>query len=72
MERYRGGLSSEVIAAISKLMTDDELSNVARVLFNELPGNEIAIGSRYHLDHGFSQTARATTTRRYCFQFLKD
>jgi ethanolamine ammonia-lyase large subunit len=48
MERYRGGLSSEVIAAISKLMTDDELSNVARMLFNALPGNEIAIGSRYH------------------------
>ena len=48
IERYRGGLSSEVIAAVAKLMTDDELSAIARLLFNELPGSDIAIGSRYH------------------------
>jgi ethanolamine ammonia-lyase large subunit len=46
--RYRDGLASEVIAAVVKVMTDDELSIVARALFNPLPGAGVAIGSPQH------------------------
>lgn len=46
--RYRDGLSSEVIAAVVKVMTSDELSSLAQVLFNPLSGEGIGIGSPQH------------------------
>src|SRR5215210_5532560 len=46
--RYRDGLASEVIAAVVKLMTDEELSVVAHSLFNPLAGEGITIGSFDH------------------------
>src|SRR5437867_920083 len=46
--RYRDGLTSEAIAAVAKLMTNDELGSASRSLFNPLPGDGIAIGSRRH------------------------
>jgi ethanolamine ammonia-lyase large subunit len=46
--RYRDGLSSEVIAAVVKVMTNDELSSLAQVLFNPLPGEGVRLGSRQH------------------------
>ena len=48
IQHYRGGLASEVLAAVAKVMTDDELSTVARRTFNPLPGDGIAIGSPRH------------------------
>jgi ethanolamine ammonia-lyase large subunit len=45
---YRDGLPSEAIAAVAKLMTADELSTVARAIFNPLPGDGIAIGAAGH------------------------
>src|SRR2546423_8382995 len=45
---YRDGLSSEVIAAIAKVMTNEELSAVARAVFNPLPGEGVTIGSQSH------------------------
>ncbi len=47
--RYRDGLSSEVIAAVVKVMTNDELSSLAQRLFNPLPGEGISLGSPRHL-----------------------
>src|SRR5262245_56302816 len=44
-QHYRDGLASEVIAALVKVMSDDELSSLARSLFNPLPGKGVAIGS---------------------------
>jgi ethanolamine ammonia-lyase large subunit len=44
----RHGLSSEAIAAAAKVMTNAELSDVARAVFNQLPGEGIAIGSPRH------------------------
>jgi ethanolamine ammonia-lyase large subunit len=35
--RYRNVLASEVIAAVAKVMTDDELGSISRHLFNALP-----------------------------------
>jgi ethanolamine ammonia-lyase large subunit len=48
VDRYRDGLASEAIAALAKVMTNDELSTVARSLFNPLPGQGVAIGSGGH------------------------
>jgi ethanolamine ammonia-lyase large subunit len=46
--RYRQGLSSESIAAVVKLMTNEELSAVALKLFNPLPGEGVPVGSARH------------------------
>ena len=48
VDRYRDGLASEAIAAVVKVMTNEELSTVARSLFNPLPGHGVAIGSPGH------------------------
>jgi ethanolamine ammonia-lyase large subunit len=48
VRRYRDGLSSEAIAAVVKLMTNEELSAVARKLFNPLPGEGVPVGSPGH------------------------
>ncbi len=45
---YRDGLSSETIAATVKLMSDDELSTVARAIFNPLAGASLPIGGPRH------------------------
>jgi len=48
IRRYRVGLRSEAIAAVVKVMTETELSAVARAIFNPLPGEGIAVGSSQH------------------------
>lgn len=48
VRRYRDGLSSEAVAAVVKLMSNEELSAVARRLFNPLPGEGVSIGSPGH------------------------
>ena len=48
VRRYRDGLSSEAVAAVVKLMTNDDLSIVARGLFNPLPGEGVSVGSPGH------------------------
>jgi ethanolamine ammonia-lyase large subunit len=45
---HRPGLRSEVIAAVVKVMTDAELSTVARSVFNPLPGDGTTIGAAAH------------------------
>jgi ethanolamine ammonia-lyase large subunit len=46
--RYGDGLSSESIAAVVKLMSNDELSAAAGRLFNPLPGEGLVVGSPGH------------------------
>ena len=48
LSHYSDGLPSEVIAAVAKVMTNEELSVVSRKLFNPLPGEGITIGSPSH------------------------
>jgi len=49
LQRYRDGLSSEMIAAVIKLMTNEELATISRAIFNPLPGDElVAVGSARH------------------------
>ena len=46
--RYGEGLSSEAVAAVVKLMTNEDLSTVARKVFNPLPGEGVTVGSPRH------------------------
>jgi ethanolamine ammonia-lyase large subunit len=48
VRRHQAGLSSEVIAAVVKVMTDGELSSVARELVTPQEGNGVTVGSRRH------------------------
>ncbi|HVF66959.1 MAG TPA: ethanolamine ammonia-lyase subunit EutB [Pyrinomonadaceae bacterium] len=48
VRRYGGALGSESIAAVVKLMTNEELSAVARKIFNPLPGAGVCVGSPRH------------------------
>jgi ethanolamine ammonia-lyase large subunit len=48
IRRYRNGLGSEVIAAVVKVMTESELSTVARGIFNPHPGAGTTVGSPQH------------------------
>jgi ethanolamine ammonia-lyase large subunit len=45
---YGAALSSEVIAAAAKLMSDDELSRVCCSVFNPLGGDDVSIGGHGH------------------------
>src|SRR5215471_16236997 len=45
---HRAGLSSEVIAAVAKVMTGDELSHLCCSLFNPMPGEGVTIGAPGH------------------------
>src|SRR5215467_13436040 len=46
--RHRDALASEAIAAAVKVMTNEELSVVARSIFNPHEGAGVTIGSRQH------------------------
>lgn len=47
---YRDGMSSELISALVKIMTNEDLSAVSLKIFNSLPGGgDVALGSRNHL-----------------------
>jgi ethanolamine ammonia-lyase large subunit len=48
IRRHRGGLRSEAIAAVVKVMTEAELSRVARAIFNPLPGEGTTVGAPHH------------------------
>jgi ethanolamine ammonia-lyase large subunit len=45
-QKYRNALASEVVAAVAKVMTSEELSTVARTLFNPLGRSGIGCGDR--------------------------
>jgi ethanolamine ammonia-lyase large subunit len=48
VRRHGNGLRSEVIAAVAKVMSDGELSSVARAIFNPLPGDGTTVGAPHH------------------------
>ncbi|MFY9609459.1 MAG: ethanolamine ammonia-lyase subunit EutB [Blastocatellia bacterium] len=71
LNSYRDGLSSEAIAAVVKLMTDDELSQTARSLFNPLPGRGIAIGSRGHFGSRIQPNSPGDDEEEILFSILE-
>ena len=70
-ERYRDGLASEAIAAVVKLMNNDELAEASRALFNPLPGNGIAVGSRGHFGSRIQPNSPSDDEEEILFSILE-
>ncbi len=70
-ERCRAGLSSEAIAAVVKIMTDEELARVARSLANPLPGEGTAIGSAAHLGSRIQPNSPGDDEQEILFSILE-
>jgi ethanolamine ammonia-lyase large subunit len=68
---YRDGLSSEIIAAVVKLMTNEELSTVARALFNPLPGEGIQVGSLEHFGSRIQPNSPGDDEEEILFSILE-
>jgi ethanolamine ammonia-lyase large subunit len=69
--RWRDGLSSEAIAAVVKLMSDDELSALARSLFNPLPGGPISIGGAGHFGSRVQPNSPGDDEKEILFSILE-
>jgi ethanolamine ammonia-lyase large subunit len=69
--RYRAGLASEVIAAVVKVMTDEELSAVARALFNPLPGDGTTIGAPQHFGSRIQPNSPGDDEEEILFSILE-
>ncbi|MGB7922146.1 MAG: ethanolamine ammonia-lyase subunit EutB [Pyrinomonadaceae bacterium] len=65
------GLSSEVIAAVVKVMTNDELSTLAQSLFNPLPGEGCAIGSPGHFGSRIQPNSPGDDDEEVLFSILE-
>ena len=71
VRHHRDGLASEVIAAVAKVMSDAELSCVARTLFNPLPGAGVAIGSAAHFGSRIQPNSPGDTEDEILFSVLE-
>jgi ethanolamine ammonia-lyase large subunit len=69
--RYQRGLASEVIAAVVKLMTNQELSVVARALFNPLTGEGVAVGSADHFGSRIQPNSPGDDEEEILFSILE-
>jgi ethanolamine ammonia-lyase large subunit len=68
---YRNGLASEVIAAVAKLMTNDELASVSRSLFNPLPGDGITVGAPTHFGSRIQPNSPGDDQEEILFSILE-
>jgi ethanolamine ammonia-lyase large subunit len=71
VRRHRDGLTSEAIAAVARVMTNDELSSVARAIFNPLPGEGIAIGSSRHFGSRIQPNSPGDDEQEILFSILE-
>ncbi|HSQ20076.1 MAG TPA: ethanolamine ammonia-lyase subunit EutB, partial [Blastocatellia bacterium] len=71
VQRYRDGLASEVIAAVTKLMTNDELGAVSRALFNPLPGDGVAVGAQSHFGSRIQPNSPGDEEEEILFSILE-
>ena len=71
LNKHRDGLSSEVIAAVVRLMTNEELSYVARSIFNPLPGSGIRIGSQEHFGSRIQPNSPGDDEEEILFSILE-
>lgn len=69
--RYRDGLSSEVIASVVKVMTNEELSSVAQSIFNPLPGRGVTIGSQRHFGSRIQPNSPGDDEEEILFSILE-
>jgi ethanolamine ammonia-lyase large subunit len=68
---HRRGLASVVIAAVAKVMSDEELSCVARTLFNPLPGDGVAIGASGHFGSRIQPNSPGDDEQEILFSVLE-
>lgn len=71
VRRYCDGLASEVIAAVAKVMTNDELGAVSRALFNPLPGHGIAVGAHQHFGSRIQPNSPGDDQEEILFSILE-
>ncbi|HEX8355050.1 MAG TPA: ethanolamine ammonia-lyase subunit EutB [Pyrinomonadaceae bacterium] len=69
--RYGEGLSSEAVAGVVKLMTNEELSAVARKLFNPLPGEGVRVGSPGHFGSRIQPNSPGDDDEEILFSILE-
>src|SRR5215470_9545908 len=69
--RYCEGLSSEVIAAVVKVMSNDEISKVSRRIFNPLPGAGSTIGSPGHFGSRIQPNSPGDDEEEILFSILE-
>lgn len=72
IRRHRAGLRSEVIAAVVKVMTEGELSIVARSIFNPLPGSgDVAVGAPGHFGSRIQPNSPGDTDEEILLSILE-
>jgi ethanolamine ammonia-lyase large subunit len=71
VQHHHDGLSSETIAAVVKVMTNDELSALARALFNPLAGNGVRIGSPQHFGSRIQPNSPGDDEEEILFSILE-
>jgi ethanolamine ammonia-lyase large subunit len=71
VRRYGAGLASEVIAAVVRVMSNEELSQVARALYNPLPGYGITIGARQHFGSRIQPNSPGDDEEEILFSILE-
>jgi len=69
--KYRDGLASEAIAAVAKVMSNDELASVARTLFNPLAGPGVAIGAAQHFGSRIQPNSPGDDEQEILFSILE-
>ncbi len=69
--RHRDSLASEAIAALVKVMTNDELASVARAIFNPLDGAGIAIGGPQHFGSRIQPNSPGDDEQEILFSILE-
>src|SRR5678815_127449 len=70
-QRYVDALSSESIAAIAKVMSDEELSIVARTLSHAVGDDAVAIGSPGHFGSRIQPNSAGDDEREILFSILE-
>jgi ethanolamine ammonia-lyase large subunit len=68
---YREGLSSEAIAAVVKVMANEDLAFVAHSLFNPLPGEGVTIGSQSHFGSRIQPNSPGDDEEEILFSILE-
>jgi ethanolamine ammonia-lyase large subunit len=69
--RHRDALPTEAAAAVVKIMTNDELSAVARTLFNPHEGTGVTIGSPRHLGSRIQPNSPGDNDEEILFSILE-
>jgi ethanolamine ammonia-lyase large subunit len=70
--RYREGLASQTIAAVVKVMTNEELSSVARSVFNPLTtGEGVHVGSPQHFGSRLQPNSPGDDEEEILFSILE-